>query len=299
MQPLEVESLTKHYGSVVGAEEVTFAVRPGEVFGYLGPNGSGKTTTIRCLMGLLKPTSGSCRILGERVLSGQATQHQHVGYLPGDFRSWRSLSARRMLTLLSALGEGGRWQRREALAERLGLDLDRRIADLSKGNRQKVGVVAAFQDEPKVLIPDEPTIGLDPLVRQCVPGLIREAAEGGATVLLSSHDLSEVAAVCERAAILRRGRLVELATIAEIVEQQQQRLKVWFARAITDEELGEPPNGVRIVERTTEMVDVAYQGPVDAIVKWLAQYQLDRMSMPQTSLEEAFIQYCSDGEDGK
>ncbi|MBN2137598.1 MAG: ABC transporter ATP-binding protein [Sedimentisphaerales bacterium] len=293
MQTLQVESLTKRYGSVTGAEDVSFAVERGEIFGYLGPNGSGKTTTIRCIMGLLKPTSGRCRVFGCDVMPGYATRHEKIGYLPGDFRIWPRCSAESALAMLARLGgvDGAR-KRREALAERLELDLGRRVGDLSKGNRQKVGVVYAFQHQPDLLILDEPTIGLDPLVRQTVLDLIRRAARDGATVLLSSHDLAEVSAVCSRAAILRKGRLVELAAISEIVRQGERHIKIWFADpsaipAPPLDSLGE----VRVVNVEPGIIHLAYKGSPDAVLKWAAQSRVDRIATPETSLEEAFIQY--------
>ena len=272
---------------------MSFGIEKGEIFGYLGPNGSGKTTTIRCLMGLLRPTSGQCRLLCEKVMPGRATQHTRIGYLPGDFRTWPGLTARKSLTLLARLGNGNEVDKRQQeLAERLDLNLDRRVRALSKGNRQKVGVVFAFQHKPEVLILDEPTIGLDPLVRQVVLDLIREAAKVGATVLLSSHDLSEVAAVCGRAAILRQGRLIELAPISKIVQQGERRLKVWFTKGATIPPL--PTNhidGIRVIQQDEASLHVAYQGTADAMLKWLAQFPVDRIATPQTSLEDAFIQY--------
>ena len=293
MKALEVKKLTKRYGSARGVEDLSFGIEKGEIFGYLGPNGSGKTTTIRCLMGLLRPTSGQCRLLGEQVMPGRATQHTRIGYLPGDFRTWPGLTARKSLTLMARLGNGNEVDKRQQeLAERLDLDLDRRIRALSKGNRQKVGVVFAFQHKPEVLILDEPTIGLDPLVSQVVLDLIREAAQAGATVLLSSHDLSEVAAVCGRAAILREGRLVELAPISRIVQQGQRRIKVWFVEGSQVPTL--PSNqlpGVRVIQQNSNTLHVAYQGTADAVLKWLAQFPVDRIATPQTSLEEAFIHY--------
>ena len=293
MKALEVKTLTKRYGSARGVEDLSFGIEKGEIFGYLGPNGSGKTTTIRCLMGLLRPTSGQCRLLGEQVIPGRATQHIRVGYLPGDFRTWPGLTARKSLTLLARLGNGKEVDKRQQeLAERLDLDLDRRVRALSKGNRQKVGVVYAFQHKPEVLILDEPTIGLDPLVRQVVLDLIREAAQAGATVLLSSHNLSEVAAVCGRTAILRQGRLIELAPISKIVQQGERRLKVWFAKGTTTPPLPtDRIDGIRVIQQDEASLHVAYQGTADAVLKWLAQFPVDRIATPQTSLEDAFIQY--------
>ena len=293
MKAIEVKKLSKWYGSARGVEDLSFSIEKGEIFGYLGPNGSGKTTTIRCLMGLLRATSGDCRVLGERIVPGRATQHTRIGYLPGEFRIWPGLTARRSLGILSTLGNGKNISiRQEELAERLDLNLDRRVRSLSKGNRQKVGVVYAFQHRPEVLILDEPTIGLDPLVRQVVLELIREAAQSGATVLLSSHDLSEVAAVCGRAAILREGRLNELAPISRILQQGQKHLKVRFAKGtqIPCLPVDKMP-GVRLVRQEPESLHFAYKGSIDPVLKWLSQYPVDRISTPQTSLEEAFIQY--------
>jgi len=293
VKAIEVETLTKRYGSARGVEDLSFCIEKGEIFGYLGPNGSGKTTTIRCLMGLLRPTSGQCRILGQHIVHGGATQHKHIGYLPGEFRAWPGLTPRKLLRLLARMGHGDEVDKRqEELAERLDLDLDRRMRALSKGNRQKVGIVYAFQHQPDVFILDEPTIGLDPLIRQIVLDLIRETARAGATILLSSHDLSEVAAVCGRAAILREGRLVELAPISKIVQQGQRRIKVWFVEGTPIPELlpGELP-GVRIIQQNSNTLHIAYQGTIDALLKWLAQYQVDRIATTETSLEDAFIHY--------
>ncbi len=300
MAAIEIESLTKWYGRTRGVEDVTFAIGPGEIFGYLGPNGSGKTTTIRCLMGLLRPSRGAVRVLGERVVPGRGTQHARIGYLPGDFRVWGRAKARRSLGLLAALGSDGSSARRRELAVRLELNLDRAVGDLSKGNRQKVALLAAFQHRPDVLVLDEPTAGLDPLMRQAALDLIREAAAGGAAVLLSSHDLSEVSAVCSRAAILREGRLVEMAPIAQIIEEGEHRLKIWFRDGILVPDVPIPQlPGVRIVEQEPGMLDVAYQGAADAILKWAAQFPVDRIATPQTSLEEAFIQYYRQPSNGE
>ena len=293
MKPLEVSSLTKRYGAARGVEDVSFAIEPGEVFGYLGPNGSGKTTTIRCIMGLLRPTAGECQVLGEQVAAGQATQHARIGYLPGEFRVWPELTARRALRTLAALGGGEDSEARcEELAARLELALDRPVGDLSKGNRQKVGVIYAFQHQPEVLILDEPTSGLDPLMRQIVLELIREAAEAGATVMLSSHDLPEVSTVCHRAGILREGRLVELAPISKIVQQGERRLKVWFVDgALTPPVPKGRLAGARVIQQGPGSLELAYQGSVDAALKWLAQFPVERVAAPETSLEEAFIHY--------
>ena len=296
MKTLDIQSLTKWYGSVCGIEDVSFDIEQGEIFGYLGPNGSGKTTTIRCIMGLLKTTSGQIRIFNRQVRPGRATQHNRIGYLPGEFRIWRSLRVCRSLDMLASIGDKDKAkERREELAERLGLDLNRIVGDLSKGNRQKVGVIYAFQHNPELLVLDEPTSGLDPLVSQTVLELIREAADNGAAVLLSSHDLSEVSVVCGRAAILRQGRLVELSQISQIVQQGQRQLKVWFVAGTEVPDLPvEKLEGVREISRKGQMLHLTYQGKADTVLKWLAQFSVSRIATHQTSLEEAFMQYYSD-----
>jgi ABC-2 type transport system ATP-binding protein len=293
MGALEVRSLTKWYGPVRGIEDVSFALERGEIFGYLGPNGAGKTTTLRCIMGLIRPGGGEVIALGEPVVTGRGTQHERIGYLPGEFRLWPGCRARRSLGVLASLGGKDHARlRRQQLAERLELDLDRPVGELSKGNRQKVAVIYAFQHQPELLILDEPTIGLDPLVRQTVLELIREAAREGATVLLSSHDLSEVGAVCGRAAILRAGRLVQMGPISKIVHQGEHRLKVWFV----DSTLSPPVPldqlpGVRVIEQQPGLLHLAHQGTCEGVLRWVAQFPVDRIATPQTSLEEAFIQY--------
>ncbi len=301
MKALEVRQLTKQYGPVRAVAQVSFTVESGEIFGYLGPNGSGKTTTLRCIMGLLRPTSGKCWVLGDFVVPGRATQHRRMGYLPGDFHIWPGRTARQSLKVLAALGhQQDLGPRQEALAERLDLDLDRRVDTLSKGNRQKIGLIFAFQHDPELLILDEPTSGLDPLARQAVLDLIRAAARTGTSVLLSSHNLSEVAAICEHAAILRGGQLAELAPVAQIIQKGEQQLKVWLA-----DETQVPPlpmdrmPGVRIVGRESNLLHLAFRGSVDPVLKWLAQFPVERITTPQTSLEEAFMQYYQkEGDNG-
>ena len=296
MKPLEIKSLTKWYGPVCAVNDVSFDIERGEILGYLGPNGAGKTTTIRCAMGLLKPSSGCVKVLGQQVKHGRATGHTRIGYLPGEFRIWRPLKARRALEVLAALGDSDKAKiRRFELAERLDLDMERPVGELSKGNRQKVGVIYAFQHEPELFILDEPTIGLDPLVSQTVHDIIREAADNGATVLLSSHDLSEVSVVCGRVGILRRGKLVELAPISQIIQQGQKQLKVWFVEGTEVPSLPvERLKGVREIKRKGQMLHIAYQGKADTVLKWLAQFAVSRIVTPQTSLEDAFMQYYGD-----
>lgn len=293
---LEIDSLSKWYGRSRGVEDLSFSIESGEIFGYLGPNGSGKTTTLRCILGLIKASAGAMRIFGSPVRYGLAVQHGRIGYLPGDFRIWPGLTAEKALRCLGSLGAKNHgWRRGMELAERLGLDPKRRIRDLSKGNRQKVGIVFAFQHKPDLLILDEPTSGLDPLIRRIVLDLVREAAARGATVLLSSHDLPEVAATCGRAAILRNGRLVELAPLHELIRQSHFEIKVWFLRNAPDFPEGQLRDA-SVLEKKANYMHISYQGSPDGILQWLAGHHVERISMPEQTLEEAFMVYYRDHE---
>lgn len=300
MNAIELNSLTKWYGPVRGAEDVSFSVECGEIFGYLGPNGAGKTTTLRCSMGFLKPSSGEVRVFGETVRLGKGTCHDRIGFLPGDFKLWPSLTARKALMTLSGL-DGRRntdSKRREVFAERLGLNLDRPMRYLSKGNRQKVGLIAAFQHDPDLLILDEPTTGLDPLVRVTALDMIREAAARGATILFSSHDLEQVAAVCHRTAILREGRLVELAPVETILAQSEQQIKIWFEDPVQEYPC-DPESGVRVIEQSDRYIHLAYHGSPDVILRWAAGYSVKRLLSPEATLEEAFLHYFNADDTGK
>lgn len=300
MAAIECTALTKFYGASRGIEGIDLAIEPGEIFGCLGPNGAGKTTTLRCLMGLLRPDAGEARLLGEPVIAGAATLHARIGYLPGEFRNWGNLTAGRSLRILAGLNRSACRPRRQELAERLHLDLKRPVRTLSKGNRQKVAVISAFQHQPRILILDEPTSGLDPLVRQTVLQLIRESAATGSTILLSSHDLDEVAAVCGRAAILRGGHRVDIAPITRLMARGEHQLKVWFASeppAMQAE--AEIPPAARILKREAGFLHLAYQGPAGPVLQWLARLPVDRIETPQATLEEAFLDYYQDPGTGR
>ena len=289
---IEFSALTKWYGTVRGAADISFSVQPGEVFGYLGPNGSGKSTTLRCAMGLLRPTSGEIRVFGEPVRAGCATGHEQIGFLPGELRLWPRVTGRKALEVLGALGgcQQTASRRRQELAERLHLDLDRPIGKLSKGNRQKVGLVLTFQSDPDLLILDEPTTGLDPLIVAVALDLIREAAARGAAVLLSSHDLGQVAAVGHRTAILREGRLVVMDRIDTLVARSEHHLRVWFAKPATPFPV-HAFTGVRILKTEDRYLHLAYRGSPDTLLRWLGKFEVKRLISPEPTLEEAFLEY--------
>ncbi len=291
---IEAAGLTKLYGATVGVSDLDLAVEPGEVFGFLGPNGSGKTTTIRLLLGLIRPTRGTIRLLGHPPSRREA--RAGVGFVPGDLALDPRLDGRRTLDFLGALRLAGSPapdpRRRDELCARLGLraaDLARPVRDYSRGMRQKLGLVAAWQGDPEVLVLDEPTEGLDPLVREAVLELIVEARRAGRTVFHSSHVLSEVERVCTRVGILRDGRLVALERIDALRAATVRRMVVGFADAVPDEALAVP--GVELVGRGVDGVVLRVSGALDPLLGVLARHPVRHLSFPEPSLEDAFAAY--------
>ncbi|GAB2741348.1 ABC transporter ATP-binding protein [Kitasatospora kifunensis] len=228
---IELDALTKRYGRTVGVERLDIRVGEGELFGFLGPNGAGKTTTLRCLVGLLRPTSGRVRVLGLDPVADHHRLAPALGYLPGELRLYPELTGRQTLRLLADL-QGRPTPRQEELCHRLdlsGAELDRTVRGYSHGMKQKLGLVQAFQHDPELLVLDEPTEGLDPLVQETFFELLAEAAAAGRTVLLSSHVLPVVQRTCRRVAIIRHGRLVAVRGVAELREARARRVRLVFA----------------------------------------------------------------------
>src|SRR5919112_600480 len=235
---VRTEGLTKRFGTTTAVDRLDLEVRPGEIFGFLGPNGAGKSTTVRLLLGLLRATSGRALIFGTDATDA-VSAHRHLAYVPADVALWPDLTGAETLALLGNLGSVGPDRAYQAeLVERFDLQVDRRCGTYSTGNRQKVALVAAFATRAPLLVLDEPTSGLDPLMEQEFRTCLREAADRGQTVFLSSHHLAEVEAVCDRVGILRAGRLVEVAGLAEL-----RRLRVTEVTATFD---GAVPNPIRL-----------------------------------------------------
>ena len=229
---IELDHLTKSYGERRGVVELTFSVEAGEVFGFLGPNGAGKTTTIRTLLDHIRPTSGSARVFGLDPHTDVVEVHRRTGYLPGEFGLYEGFTAIEYLAFFSALRAGVDGGAVRTLAERLSLDLETPIRELSHGNRQKVGLAQALMHRPELVILDEPTQGLDPLVQHQFHQLLNEAREEGRTVFLSSHVMSEVERICDRVAIIREGRLVAIEDIGDLRARGLRTLEVRLAEPV-------------------------------------------------------------------
>jgi ABC-2 type transport system ATP-binding protein len=287
---IKTEALTKFYGRRRGLAGLDLDVHAGEVYGFLGPNGAGKTTTIRILLDLLRPTSGTATLFGQPPRRGGPALRRRVGYLPGDFTVLGGQSGRELLTHLAYLRGGVPTQRIDALAGRLDLDLSARIGKLSKGNRQKVGVVQAFMHEPELLILDEPTSGLDPIIQQRFLELVAEARAAGQTVFMSSHVLSEVQQSADRVGIVREGKLVAVESVDELRQRAIRRVEIQFDEPVPAEAFRSVP----------ELVDVRIEGTVlhgrlagraDALVKAASRFGVASITVEEPDLEELFFVY--------
>jgi ABC-2 type transport system ATP-binding protein len=298
MEPsIRTAKLTKYYGKTRGIEDLDLEIRPGEVFGYLGPNGAGKSTTIRLLLDLIRATRGDAQILGLDSRRDALLIRRRTGYLPGELSLYENLTGGEFLEYLGRLrGLGGTGQG-GAVAERLGLDLARPIGALSKGNKQKVGLAQAFMHSPEVLILDEPTSGLDPLVQREFHRLVAEAAAGGATVLLSSHVLSEVEQITHRVGIIRSGRLVVVDDIEHLKQKAISRIDIRFARHDVPVDVFKQLSGVRQVDQHEEVVSVAVEGSVDELIKAAARFEVLAIKTHEPDLEEVFLTYYKDDSD--
>lgn len=287
---IETAGLTKRFGSVLALDRLDLTVTPGETFGFLGPNGAGKSTTIRLLLNLIRPDAGTARVHGIPVTDVRRA-HRHIGYMPGDVALWPQLTGTETLELFANLAGGVDPAYRAELLERLQLDPSRRVGTYSRGTRQKLALVVALMTRADVLLLDEPTAGLDPLMEEVFQALVREAAGRGQTVFLSSHILDEVQDLCDRVAMLRTGRLVEVATLDEL-----RRMGATVVELVVDGPVpalaGVP--GVSAVEPMPGVLGglrVTLDGPPAALLRVLADVQVVRLRTPERSLEEAFLAY--------
>jgi ABC-2 type transport system ATP-binding protein len=294
-QVVEATGLTKWYGASRGVEDLTFSLPAGEVFGFLGPNGAGKTTTIRTLLDLIRPTSGSVRVFGMDPRADGVDVRARVGYLPGELALYERLTGEDYLRTFASLRRGVEWSYVEELATRLRLDLERKIKDLSHGNKQKVGLVQAFMHRPELLVLDEPTAGLDPLVQQTFHALIDEESGRGATVFLSSHVMAEVERICDRVAIIREGSIVAIEDIGQLKAHALRKIELHFDRPVSPEVFGRLAS-VREVEAHGDTLSLSVEGPLDAVVKRAAAFTVVNVETREPSLEDLFLTYF--GTDG-
>ena len=290
-QAIVLNELTKHYGKHRGINNLSFSVNQGEFFGFIGPNGAGKSTTIRTLMGLIRPTGGSASIFGLDCHSKASVIAKDVGYLPSENSYYENMKVRELLQYTADLYGMDCKTKMKELADRLNLDLSRKIADLSLGNKKKVGIVSAIMTSPKLIIMDEPTSGLDPLNQQAFYDILKEENSRGATVFFSSHVLSEVQKLCDRVAILKEGQLIGIQSIKELRESGYKKVSLSAKEAIPRDffDLSGIANYAETADKTS--VSFMYNGNITAIIDKLHLLHLDDVLLEEPSLEEIFMHY--------
>ena len=291
MEIIKTTKLTKYYGKARGIIDLDLTVAPGEFFGFIGPNGAGKSTTIRTLLGLITPTSGSAMIFGKDVTKEKKSILQDIGYLPSEALFYQGMKVKDVLKLSADLRKTDCTAESKLLCERLQLDVSRKIDDLSFGNRKKVAIVCALQHRPELLVLDEPTGGLDPLMQKEFFDILRERNKDGATILLSSHVLSEIQRNCTRAAIIRDGRIIACNSVDVLSQTSAKRITVHGIVNL------EHLSGVRDRKDSEDSVSFLYSGDMNSLLRTLSAGQVNDITVTEPDLEEVFLHYYEkDGE---
>ena len=288
MNVIEVSHLTKYYGKARGIDDVSFRVDEGEIFGFIGPNGAGKSTTIRLLLSLIYPTSGSATIFGKDCIKYGPELRQEIGYLPSEVFYYDRMKVIDLLKYSASFYHKDSAKRLHELAELMELELNRRIEDLSFGNRKKVGIVQGLLHRPRLLFLDEPTAGLDPLMQRKFFQLIREENQRGVTVFFSSHILGEVQRLCNRVAIIKEGRIIEVEDIRTLRHNNYKKVQVTADRLETG--CFDLP-GVTNLEHTDSLVRFFYKGDINVIMQKIAGLRVSDVTIEEPTLEEIFLHY--------
>jgi ABC-2 type transport system ATP-binding protein len=280
-------------GTKPALDKLNLSIQPGEIFGYLGPNGAGKTTTIRLLLDLIRPAAGRASILGLDVRQNSVELHRRIGYLPGELSLWDSLTAKQVIHYVGSLRGSLDMKYVESLAERLEFDMSMKVRSYSSGNKRKLGLILALMNKPEVLILDEPTNGLDPLMQQIFLQLMREARQDGCTVFLSSHILNEVQEICDRVGILRGGQLKEVKTVSELVHTDFRWVTFQFHEAAQVGRLATLA-GVTDVSVNGNKLKLRLTGDFDPLIRAVGEQYIVDMEIQEPTLEEIFLTYYGD-----
>ena len=291
---IETQNLTVYYGKHRGIENVNLTVKEGEVFGFLGPNGAGKTTTQRALMDVIHPTSGQATIFGKDCQTQGVEIRKNIGYLPGELALYPNMKAVNFLDMLDSLHDhNGDKAYRQELYERLDFDPSRKMKEYSRGNKQKIGIIASFMNKPELLILDEPTSGLDPLIQQTVMELVREVRNDGRTVFFSSHILPEVQAVCDRVGIIRDGQLVQTSTVDSLTVQSFKRVHLTFRDSVPADAFA--IDGVTESGRDGQTVMLEVRNNLPQLMEKAASFGIEDIDTPHVTLEEIFLSFYGRG----
>lgn len=293
MNIIETKKLTKFYGKALGICDVDLNVKEGEIFGFIGPNGAGKSTTIRTLLGLIYPTSGSAKIFGKDIQKFGSDIKENIGYLPSEVFYYDDM---RVIDLLKYSGSFYKkdqkviLKRINELAEYLDLDLKKKIDDLSYGNKKKVGIIQGLLHEPKLIILDEPTSGLDPLMQQRFFDLLKSENKKGATILFSSHILSEVQKICNRVAIIKSGKIIKIENIKDLAKDTHKRFKLEFVDKINAQDFTDL-TGVSDLKIESNTIHFLFKGDINKVIEVIAKYKLANLLVEEPDLEEIFMHY--------
>ncbi len=288
MNVIEINNLTKYYGKSRGIINVSFNISEGEIFGFIGPNGAGKSTTIRLLLALIYPTKGNAKIFGKDCIKYGPEIRQEIGYLPSEVFYYDKMKVIDLLKYSASFYKKDCTERLHELAEIMELDLNKRIDDLSYGNKKKVGIVQGLLHKPKLIILDEPTSGLDPLMQQKFFDLIRLENQNGATVLFSSHILGEVQKLCTRVAIIKEGQIITVEDIKTLQENNYKKIKV-KGKYITEEHFN--MDGVSNLHKNEDAVNFFYKGNINQVLKIISSNLISDVLIEEPTLEEIFIHY--------
>jgi len=294
---IEVDHLTKKFGDFTAVDDVSLTIERGEIFGFLGPNGAGKSTTIRSILDLIRPTSGTCRVLGLDSRGDAVEIRRHLGFLPADLALYPNLTGRRTIQYLGNLRGAVDWPRVDELADRFDADLDRKVGEYSSGNRQKIGLILAFMHNPQVVILDEPITGLDPLVQLAFHTLMREHVAAGNTVFLSSHTLSEVERVADRVGFIRRGNLVAVERMAELREKSLRRVTLEFPQPVPAA-VFDGVEGVHDATAEGATVTARYEGPMAPLLAVATSHGVLSLTTASVDLDEIFLEFYKDNAEG-
>lgn len=287
MGVIEVKDFKKHYGKVEAVDGITFNVEKGEIFGFLGPNGAGKTTTIRTMMDFMRPTSGSISILGKDSAKDAVELKERIGYLSGDVRLYGKWTGKEHIMFLRRLNK--KKDIADELIDRLNLNISMKAKQLSSGNRQKLGLVLSFMFEPELLIMDEPTTGLDPLLQNTVYELLREATQRGSTVFVSSHNLAEVDKMCDRVGIIKNGKMVAIESIIALKGKRMHSVDVSFDDSFNRNDF--ISDNITIVKELPKGLEMNVTGDLDVLIRALSKHNIKSLSIQQATLEDIFLEF--------
>ncbi len=284
---IEVKNLKKNFGKVKAVDDISFDVKKGEIFGFLGPNGAGKTTAIRCIMDFIKAASGTIKILDKDSHKDSVWLKKKIGYLSGDVQLYDKWTGKEHIDLVE--GIKGKSLNVDKLISSLNFDPIRKFKNLSSGNKQKLGLILALMHQPEVLVMDEPTLGLDPLLQNKIYEILESYKESGTTIFFSSHNLPEVERVCDRVGIIRNGKLVGIETIKELGKKRLRKIIVRFYDKVSPKDFDF--NGVEDIKEISDGLILTVRGEVGAVVKKLGEYKIHDIEISHASLEDAFLEF--------